>query len=337
MTLEARGLFLRFGDVRALDGIDLTVADSETVAIMGPSGSGKTTLLRVIAGLEPPDEGSIMWNRRSLDAVPPHRRDFGLMFQDYALFPHRTVAGNIAFGLRMQGASREKAAGRVVEVLDLVGLAGMGSRPVGTLSGGEQQRVALARTLAPSPRLILLDEPIGSLDRVLRDRLLEEMRSIFEQLAIGVVYVTHDREEAFAVADRVAIIESGRIVRTGLPKEVWTDPRSEFVARLLGLVNVFPATASEAGIDVGWIAWKADVTDPGTVTGVVIPPESILLRAGGAAWGRVTDSRFVGANSRVSVAVDGGPTVVASTPQPHEIGEEVAIVVAEERVGYLRE
>jgi ABC-type Fe3+/spermidine/putrescine transport system ATPase subunit len=233
--LEVRDLVVRFGEATALDGFDLAVADRTVAALIGPSGSGKSTLLRVIAGLEQPHRGDVRWDDESILEVPPHRRDFGMMFQDYALFPHRTVAQNVAFGLRMRRLPSDDIATQTEAALDLVGLTGYGGRSVGTLSGGEQQRVALARTLAPAPRLVLLDEPLGSLDRALRERLVEEMRAIFESVGATALYVTHDRDEAFAIAERVAVIDRGRIIAEGTPQELWNHPPTLRAADLVGV------------------------------------------------------------------------------------------------------
>lgn len=235
--LKARELTLDYGEVRALDGIDLEVATGDVVSVLGPSGSGKSSLLRVIAGLEPDASGTISWSGKDLSAVPTHRRRFGLMFQDHMLFPHRDVVANVEFGLRMNGASRSVAAERARQALGLVGLAGYGQRRTHELSGGEQQRVALARAIAPEPRLLLLDEPFGSLDRALRDRLAVELRELFTELGITAVFVTHDHDEAFAIADQVLILRAGRAEQLGSPVDVWRAPATEFTARFLGFVN----------------------------------------------------------------------------------------------------
>jgi thiamine transport system ATP-binding protein len=236
--LHAEGITVRFDGVAALDDATLHVADGEVVAVLGASGSGKTTLLRVIAGLQRPDAGRVVLDGRDLDGVPPHRRGIGLVFQDHALFPHRDVVGNVAFGLRMRGDPDESIRARVAELLELVGLTGLGRRQVGTLSGGEQQRVALARALAPQPRVLLLDEPLGSLDRRLRDRLLGDLAELFAELRLTAVYVTHDQAEAFTLGDRVAIMRDGRVVQAATPDELWTAPADEDVARFLGIANV---------------------------------------------------------------------------------------------------
>jgi thiamine transport system ATP-binding protein len=236
--LQVEDVVVGFAERRVLDAVSLEVADGEVLAVLGPSGSGKTTLLRVIAGLERPDAGRVLLDGRDLADVPVHRRGIGLVFQDHALFEHRDVAANVAFGLRMRGASRDEIARRVAELLELVGLTGLEHRAVTTLSGGERQRVALARALAPDPRLLLLDEPLGSLDRRLRDRLLEDLGSLFDEVGVTAVYVTHDQGEAFELGDRVAVLRDGRIVQVGTADELWARPADEDVARFLGLANV---------------------------------------------------------------------------------------------------
>ncbi|HWQ24298.1 MAG TPA: ABC transporter ATP-binding protein [Gaiellaceae bacterium] len=237
--LEVEEVTVRFGETLALDRISLEVADGEVVTVLGPSGSGKTTLLRVIAGLQRPDAGRVLLDGRDLAGVPPHRRGIGLVFQDHALFQHRDVWGNVAFGLRMRGEPRAAIDRRVGELLELVGLAGYERRSVATLSGGEAQRVALARALAPEPRVLLLDEPLGSLDRRLRDRLLDDLGRLFAELRVTALYVTHDQAEAFALGDRVAVMRAGRVVQTGTPDELWARPADADVARFLGLRNVW--------------------------------------------------------------------------------------------------
>ncbi len=238
LAIETRGLTRLFDGKAAVDTVTLDVADGEVVTVLGPSGCGKSTLLRVIAGLHRPDAGRILLDGRDLAQVPPHRRGIGLVFQDHALFQHRDVAANIAFGLRMRGDPRPVIDQRVDELLALVGLDGYEHRSVATLSGGEQQRVALARALAPEPRVLLLDEPLGSLDRRLRDRLLDFLDELFGELRVTAVYVTHDQAEAFALGDRVVVMREGRVVQTGTPDELWARPRDEDVARFLGLANV---------------------------------------------------------------------------------------------------
>jgi surface protein len=212
--------------------------------LLGKSGSGKSTLLRIIAGLEEPEAGQILWDGIDLTSTPPHLRDFGLVFQDYALFPHLNVYDNVAFGLKMRRMAQEEISRRVASALETVNLSGFETRNVTDLSGGEQQRVALARALAPRPRLLMFDEPLGALDRALREDLLNELRAILHQTNIPAIYVTHDQEEAFAIADRVLLLHDGDIVRQGTPVNVWANPGSAWVGEFLGLGNVIEGTVT---------------------------------------------------------------------------------------------
>lgn len=283
--LQCLRLSVQFAETLALDSVNLTVRDGEVVAVMGPSGCGKTTLLRAIAGLQHLDEGTITWDGENLRDTPPHRRDFGFMFQDYALFPHLSVGGNVEFGLRMRHATNAERIDRVDEILQLVGLDGYFARPIHGLSGGEQQRVALARTLAPSPRMVLLDEPIGALDRSLREHLIGEMRAIFKRLGVTAMYVTHDRDEAFAIADTVAVMHRGRIVRRGTPQEIWSDPQSRFVAKLLGFDTHVDAKAHDGWIDLGW--GRVSSTLPPGEHLVAVPPDAVAITDEGSLEGTV--------------------------------------------------
>jgi thiamine transport system ATP-binding protein len=285
--LEVRGLVVRYGELRAVDGIDLRVGDGEVVSVLGPSGSGKSTLLRAIAGLEPLAAGTVCWDGADLAGTPPHRRRFGLMFQDHALFPHRDVAGNVAFGLRMSGVPPAEARARASELLALVGLPGFEARSVRELSGGEQQRVALARALAPDPRLLMLDEPLGALDRALREHLVDELRAIFARRARAVLLVTHDHEEAFALADRVVVIRAGRVEQDADAATVWQRPATPFVAEFLGY-NVTRAFGPL----------------------VAVRPDGLALATPGAARDgvpvRVIDRTFRRDHFRVQVRTDAG-------------------------------
>ncbi len=247
--LTLRDIHKSFGSKQALSGVSFQVLEGETVALLGPSGCGKSTLLGIIAGLESPDQGEVLWAGESLAATPAHQRGFGLMFQDFALFPHRDVFGNVAFGLQMAKWSSAQIELRVREVLELVGLPGFERRDVNTLSGGEAQRVALARSLAPGPRLLMLDEPLGSLDRTLRERLVIDLRQILRQSHQTAIYVTHDQEEAFIIADRVVVMNAGRVEQTGPAQEIYRQPAGVFVARFLGLNNLIPG---EVEARQGW-------------------------------------------------------------------------------------
>jgi ABC-type Fe3+/spermidine/putrescine transport system ATPase subunit len=229
--LEVMGLHVSIDDTPILEDVSLELADGETVAVLGPSGSGKSTLLRAIAGLVQPAEGDIRWDGKSVVEVPTHRRGFGLMFQGYALFPHMTVADNVGFGLRMAGRPDPEA---VEAALAAVGLAGFGPRQVESLSGGEQQRVALARTLAPEPALVMLDEPLGALDRNLRQKLVTDTRAVLEEQDVTAIVVTHDRDEAVAFSDRLALMHAGTIVQTGHLDQLLAEPANEWVAGFIG-------------------------------------------------------------------------------------------------------
>lgn len=296
--------------------VDLDVPTASVLAVMGPSGSGKSSVLRIIAGLDRPHSGTVSWGGEDITATPPHLRRFGLMFQDYALFPHRTVGANVAFGLRMNGWAPDRIRARVEEMLVMVGLKGLADRHIQGLSGGEQQRVALARTLAPSPRLVMLDEPLGSLDRELRDRLATESRTLFTTLGVTAIYVTHDREEAFAMADRVAIMRGGRVVSVGSPQQLWEDPGSAFVARLLGHPNIVdPAQLATLG-----------VAHPRSGGPVLIPASAVTIGDDPGGSGKVTASVFRGGHWDVTVTVD-GVDLVGATSSPLALGAAASIRV----------
>ncbi len=246
MLLELQNIEKSFAQKRVLNGVSLDLASGEIVVLLGPSGCGKTTLLRIIAGLEVADNGRIQYQQQALSQIPVHQRNFGFVFQDYALFPHKNVAENVAFALRMRNWDKTKIAERVQQLLQLVRLEGYDDRPIHELSGGEQQRVALARSLAPAPKLLLLDEPLGALDRALREQLMLQLRRILkeagdvlgEEGGITAVYVTHDQAEAFAIADRVIVMNQGEIEQQGTPATLYKYPQTPFVARFLGMENL---------------------------------------------------------------------------------------------------
>ena len=238
MKLALDGVGVTLAGARILEDVSVDVASGERLAVLGPSGSGKSTLLRVVAGLQPPTTGRVLLDDRDVTDVPPYRRGVGLVFQDAALFPHRDVAGNVGFGPKVAGLDEHARRSRVTEALELVGLAGAENRVVTTLSGGEAQRVALARALATRPEVLLLDEPLGSLDGPLRLRLQDDLRALFERLSLTVVHVTHDVGEAFALGDRVAILREGRLAQVATPEALWARPADDWVARFLGLRNI---------------------------------------------------------------------------------------------------
>ena len=232
----------RYDGHEALRSVSLAIHEGDIVCLLGPSGSGKSTLLRCIAGLETPDEGAIFFRGHDMTRQPVYQRGFGMMFQNFALFPHRTVAENVAFGLKMQGVSKREQQKRVAEMLELVGLQGFNKRSIFELSGGEQQRVALARSLAPRPPLLMLDEPLGSLDRALRERLMDDLRAILKTIGMTSLYVTHDQQEAFAISDRLVLINEGKKVQEGSPEELYRQPVTRFAAEFFGLRNYLPIT-----------------------------------------------------------------------------------------------
>jgi len=291
-------------DIVADAGLD--VGPGETAAILGPSGCGKTTLLRLIAGLERPQAGELLFDGDSVADIPAHRRGFGMMFQDFALFPHLDVGQNVAFGLRGGGRSREARTARVTELLETVGLTGFERRRVESLSGGERQRVALARALAPEPRLLMLDEPLGSLDRGLRERLLIELKDVLGRLAIPAIYVTHDQFEAFAIADRLAVMRDGRFVREGTPEAVYQDPQTEFVARFLGFDNIVDGVSDGNVIETALGIWAAK-SPPGPVR-LLLRGEGVGVAesaGAGTICGTVAAVAFQGMVSRVEIVANG--------------------------------
>jgi ABC-type Fe3+/spermidine/putrescine transport system ATPase subunit len=338
--LEAHHLTKSYSEGRFPDDISFAVDEGEILCLLGPSGCGKTTLLRIIAGLEIPDSGKVLFEGRDIRDVSVHRRNFGLMFQDQALFPHKNVFQNIAFGLRMQHLPEEKIRERVAEVLHLVSMAGFEKRDVNQLSGGEQQRVALARSLAPRPRLLMLDEPLGSLDRTLRERLMNELRAILKGAGVTAIYVTHDQQEAFAVADRVVIMNQGRKVQEGKPEEVYQRPATEFAARFLGLENLLRGRVVEAGppLVVETAVGRLTTTDSpdllvGQAVTVLIRPEGArCLETGTPAEnlivGQVQTRSFRGGHYQITMAA-GGTSLrfeldLVNGPVP-EPGEQVTL------------
>lgn len=308
--LQLEGVSVRFGERAVVDAVDLKVAEHEIVCVLGPSGSGKSTLLRVVAGLQPVSEGRVLLGGADQAGVPVHRRGVGLMFQDHQLFPHRDVGGNVAFGLRMRGSSKASYGGRVAKLLELVGLPGAQGRAVASLSGGEQQRVALARALAPSPRLLMLDEPLGQLDRGLRERLVVELQGLFSRLGTTVLAVTHDQGEAFALGDRVVVMRDGRIAQAGTPLEVWERPASEFVARFLGFENVVPAVVSGG---VAATPWGKVPVPAGAAEGerrVLIRPAGVVLSPEGLGC-EVVSRTFRGTHVALLLRPAEGPVLEA--------------------------
>jgi|WetSurMetagenome_2_1015567.scaffolds.fasta_scaffold37589_3 ABC-type Fe3+/spermidine/putrescine transport system ATPase subunit len=338
MLLEVSHVSKSYPGLPVLEEASFSVALGEIVCLLGPSGCGKTTLLRIIAGLEVPDTGRVIFDDRDLADTPVHQRNFGFMFQDYALFPHKDVFDNVAFGPRMQGQSPAEIAARVGEVLALVGLSGYDHRRVIELSGGEQQRVALARSLAARPQLLLLDEPLGALDRAMREQLMNDLRAILKRLGLTAVYVTHDQEEAFAIADRVLIMrarpESGQggwIEQDGLPDQVYRYPATSYVARFLGFRNLFAGVVTAIGERKrdGTEEWYPTLTAdtplgsltagdvprshaPGDRVTVLVRPEAAVVHPVGATGANIVPGRLLDASFR-------GSYYLIHTEHAHEI------------------
>ena len=329
--LSVRGLAVTYGDLRAVDGVDLEVAAGEVVALLGASGSGKSSLLRAVAGLEDVAAGEVAWDGRSMVRVPVHKRGFGLMFQDGQLFEHRDVGSNIAYGLT--GLPRAQRGERVREMLELVGLPGFERRRVTTLSGGQAQRVALARALAPAPRLLLLDEPLSALDRALREQLATDVRTILRRGGTTALYVTHDQDEAMTVADRVGVMEAGRLLRLDTPQRLWAEPGSSKVARFLGFdvvgdlalapgaLRVVEAAAGKPG-ERGGVAQTDIPATPETLPATVLA--SRLRRGQWEAEVELDPERLAALAGTAGLA---GPDEVAGLDGPAEpssVGADVA-------------
>ena len=318
--LTVDGVSLRYGNFSALDDVTLTVDTGKVLAVLGPSGSGKSSLLRVIAGLEHPSRGTVMLAGRDITSIPVHQRNLGLMFQDYALFPHLDVSGNVSFGLRMAGRNSPD---RVLEVLSLVGLDGFGDRTVESLSGGEQQRVALARALAPEPALLMLDEPVGALDRALRARLVPELSTLLRGIGASAIYVTHDQEEAFAIADRIAVINNGRLAQLATPEQLWRNPATEFVARFLGFENFSDATARAGTAFTQWGVFPSSLPDG--EHRIVIRPEGVVADPAGDLVGEVVASSFARGERRLVVRSMNSDLVVDGGNTNPELGSSVRV------------
>jgi len=312
-AISLRGVRKTFGDVVAVDDVTLEVGDGEFLTLLGPSGSGKTTVLRMIAGFEAPTAGTILLDGRDVTSVPAHERDVNTVFQDYALFPHMTVAGNVEYGLKVKGVASTERAARVREALEGVRLGGYGDRRPSQLSGGQRQRVALARALVNRPKVLLLDEPLGALDLKLREEMQVELKSIQTALRITFVYVTHDQGEALSMSDRVVVFNAGRIEQVGTPREIYERPATAFVAGFVGLTNLFSGEVARRliGRDGTWTLRPEHVrVAPASGGGAGHASGG----AGAALAATVSSVQYLGADVRVRCDVDGGGTVVASGP-----------------------
>lgn len=334
-VIELRGLRKEFGDVVAVDHVDLDIAEGEFFTLLGPSGSGKTTVLRMIAGLEMPTAGEIHLGDTDVTETPPYHRDVNTVFQDYALFPHMTVGENIAYGLELRDQSQSTIDDRVEELLELVSLAGLATRPVDELSGGQQQRVALARALAIEPRVLLLDEPLGALDEKLRREMQIELKEIQETLGTTFIYVTHDQEEALSMSDRVAVMDSGRVIQVGPPADVYEQPRTPFIARFFRGSNIFegPVQNTTADGELTIAALGTDVTtqpvefDVDETARFFVRSENVHIGDDdNTVSGTVINIVYRGELTDYTVELDSGEQFTATLPRAdYEEGEQLTL------------
>ena len=329
VTLDA--VEKRFGESAVVRGISLDVHDGELLALLGPSGSGKTTLLRLIAGFEPADAGRVLLGGRDVTAEDALERRCGMVFQHYALFPHLTVGENVAYGLADAGLDRAARDARVAESLALVDLAGLERRPVAALSGGQQQRVAVARALAPRPAVLLLDEPLSNLDPSLRERTRRELRELVGRIGITTILVTHEQEEAFELADRVALLLDGRLAQVGPPEALYQAPASAAVAEFVGLASRVPGRivarhGTRVTVDALGITLEASAAAEleGEVE-LLLRPEALQVADGGPLVGSVVARRFVGASDLLTVEVGGERVVARATPKIAAVGDRLQL------------
>jgi spermidine/putrescine transport system ATP-binding protein len=335
MSLELVELIKRYGDVLAVDDVSLEIPAGEFFTLLGPSGCGKTSTLRLIAGFENLDSGAIKLDGVDLSGKPPHKRPVNTVFQSYALFPHMTVAENVAFGLRYQKCTKAEASRRVGEAMEMVQLGGLEARRPGQLSGGQQQRVALARAIVLQPPVLLLDEPLGALDARLRVDLQVELKRIQETLGITFVYVTHDQDEALTMSDRVAVMRGGKVQQCDEPRVLYEEPATAFVANFLGSSNLIPAEVANGGLRVGEFSLRADVDGRTGEALAMIRPERVRLEPHGASGenrvpGMVETVVYLGFHQDVRVRLASGALIRCDVPNDgtapeHESGEPVCV------------
>ena len=319
VEVRLEGLSRHYGPVVALDHLDLTLQPGELIALLGPSGCGKTTTLRLLAGLEDADTGHITVGGRDITHVSAAKRDMGMVFQAYSLFPHMTVRQNVAFGLRLRKVSPAERDKRAIEMLDLVGLSVQADRYPHQLSGGQQQRVALARALAIEPRVLLLDEPLSALDAKVRLQLREQIRALQQRLGTTTLFVTHDQEEALSMSDRVGVMKDGKLEQIATPSELYAEPATAFVAEFVGTMNRIPGRLDGTGDQVSAVGQTVPVTGGAadTLAGdvdVLVRPEGLNITAGPNGNGIVADRTFLGSTTRISVLLDGDHMVKVDQP-----------------------
>ncbi|WP_228001486.1 ABC transporter ATP-binding protein [Nocardia australiensis] len=339
-TVEFRGLRRIFGSTTALDGLDLEIRPGELLALLGPSGCGKTTALRTVAGFERPDAGMVLMDGEDITRVPANRRDAGMVFQSYSLFPHLNAVDNVAFGLRMRGTRKHARRARALELLELVGLSQHSERYPSQLSGGQQQRIALARALALRPRVLLLDEPLSALDAQVRQNLREEIRRLQQQLGITTLFVTHDQEEALTMADRVAVMRSGQMEQCALPAELYQRPATAFVAEFVGVMSRIPGQLAAGGRTVHVLGRDLPVHGelPGAAPSgsdvrdvdVLVRPEALGVTAADDGTSRIAAATFRGASTRLTVQLLDGREAIAdvSTAVATALGAGTAVTLS---------
>jgi iron(III) transport system ATP-binding protein len=345
-ALALNGITRRFGEHTAVDDVTLEVAAGELLALIGASGSGKTTTLRIAAGYEIPDSGTVTLDGRDITGIPPQKRGFGMVFQHYALFPHMSVEGNVAFGLEARGVAKAKRLERARGALESVGLGSAGRRGIQSLSGGEQQRVALARALVIEPQVLLLDEPLSNLDPTLRQTTRDELRAMLHRVGVSALFVTHDQEDAFAIADRIAVIRKGKLLQVGTPEDLYAKPQSLGVASFIGRSTILPVEpASEAGdsdrmsLTIGGMRREFAVTRPATASGgghmrVVLRPDALALfppETDGAWKGEIVSRRFTGGSSVYRVKLVGDVMMEVESPiMTAREGDNVGVGISRE-------
>ena len=341
-VVDLRDVSRHYGPVRALDDVSLAVEDGELLSLLGPSGCGKTTTLNVVAGFVTPDRGAVLIDGNDVTARPPHQRGLGVVFQSYALFPHMSVAENVAFGLRERRLPRAEVTTRVRDALALVRLPDVGDRRPSEISGGQQQRVALARALVIRPRVLLLDEPLAALDRKLREEMRAELRDIQRRVGITTIFVTHDQHEALGLSDRIAVMNAGRIEQLGGPRDVYERPATRFVADFIGASTVLTATAREGGTvelapGIRVAARLPRTLTPGETVQLLVRPERVDLGGAGPSTvaATVVSAMYLGDHVEVRVELPGGTRVLATARAELKVGVGEAIAVTFPPDGFL--
>lgn len=344
--LSVKNLVKDYEGKPLLRGISFDVKHGETICLLGRSGSGKSTILRIIAGIEKSEAGDVFWNQQNLENIPVHKRNFGFMFQDYALFPHKNIFENVAFGLRMQKLNSDEIHDRVLQNLDKVKLTDLMNRQVADLSGGEQQRVALARALAPEPRLLMLDEPLGALDRTLKEQLMVELRNVLHETNIPAIYVTHDQEEAFTIGDRLILLNEGKIVQNAPPQEIYFQPENTWVAEFLGLTNIIDGKLIEINpiqvkTEFGILEVNGKVPDniqKNDQVKILIRPEGLLLSMAqeGGFDALVIDSVFLGNEWRTKIIL-GGKDLTFILDEPLNNNTKVCVSFSSTSINILKD